>query len=323
MTRRAALLFAALGIAWGIPYLLIKVAGEELAPSVLVLARTALATLVLLPLVLARPAARRGLLAVLRRWPALVLYTVVEIVVPWLFLARAEQDLDSSTTAMLISAVPVVGVVVAFAGARFLGGRAERLGGRGWTGLGLGTLGVATLVGFDVAGPDLGAVAEVGVVVVGYALGPAVLARRLGDLPGLSVVLTSLALSALVYVPVVLLGPGLPAQLPSGSVVASVVVLAVVCTAAAFVLLFALVGELGPVRATAIVYVNPVVAVVAGAVFLGEGITPWTVAGFALVLTGSVLVTRRARRAGPAVDRAPGEAALPPAVQTAAGPAGQ
>lgn len=298
MTRRAALLFAALGIAWGIPYLLIKVAGEELAPSVLVLARTALATVVLLPLVLARPAARRAVPAVLRRWPALIAYTVAEIVVPWLFLARAEQDLPSSTTAMLISAVPVVGVLVAFVGARFLGGRAERLGGRGWAGLGLGTLGVATLVGFEVAGPDLGAVAEVAVVVVGYAVGPAVLARRLGDLPGLAVVLASLALSALVYVPVVLLGPGLPARLPSAPVVASVVALAVVCTAAAFVLLFALIGELGPLRATAIVYVNPVVAVVAGAVFLGEGITVWTVVGFALVLTGSVLVTRRVR--GPA-----------------------
>ena len=295
MTRRAALLFAALGIAWGIPYLLIKVAGEELAPSVLVLARTALATLVLLPLVLARPAARRGVAAVLRRWPALLAYTVAEIVVPWLFLARAEQDLASSTTAMLISAVPVAGVVVAFVGAKVLGGTAERLGGRGWAGLALGTLGVAVLVGFDVAGQDLGAVAEVAVVVVGYAVGPAVLARYLGDLPGLAVVLTSLALSALVYVPVVLLGPGLPARLPGAPVVASVVALAVVCTAAAFILLFALVGELGPVRATAIVYVNPVVAVVAGAVFLGEGITPWTVVGFALVLTGSVLVTRRVR----------------------------
>ena len=294
MTRRASLLFAALGVAWGIPYLLIKVAGEELSPSVLVLARTALASLVLLPLALTRPAVRAALPALARRWPALLAYTVAEIVVPWLFLARAEQELPSSTTAVLISAVPVAGVVIAF-----LGGRAERLGARGWLGLALGTAGVATLVGFDLAASQLGAVAEVAVVVVGYAVGPAVLVRWLADLPGVAVVTASLVLSTLVYVPVVLLGPGLPPAPPSGPVVTSVVVLALVCTAAAFLLLFALVGELGPVRATAIVYVNPVVAVLAGALLLSERVTVWTVVGFAAVLAGSVLVTRR----GPAASR--------------------
>ncbi|ABS05318.1 DMT family transporter [Kineococcus radiotolerans] len=288
MTRRAALMFAALGFAWGIPYLLIKVVGEELPPSTLVLARTALAALVLAPIALSRKDVRAGLPDLLRRWPALAAYTGFEIVGPWLFLARAEQDLPSSTTAVVISAVPVVGVLVAFAG-----GRAERLGRTGWTGLALGTLGVATLVGFDLVPGQFGAVAELAVVVVGYAVGPAVLSRHLGDLPGTTVVLASLVLAALVYVPVVLLGPGLPAALPSGQVVASLVVLAVVCTAGAFLLLFALIGEMGPVRATAIVYVNPVVAVLAGAVVLGERITATTLAGFALVLAGSFLATRK------------------------------
>lgn len=288
MTRRAALIFAALGFAWGIPYLLIKVVGEELPPSTMVLARTALAALVLAPIALSRREVRAGLPTLLRRWPALAAYTGFEIVGPWLFLARAEHDLPSSTTAVLVSVVPVVGVLVAFAG-----GRAERLGLTGWAGLGLGTLGVATLVGFDLVPGQFGAVAEMLVVVVGYAVGPAVLARHLSDLPGTSVVLASLVLAALTYVPVVLLGPGLPAELPSGQVVAALVTLAVVCTAGAFVLLFALIGELGPVRATAIVYVNPVVAVIAGAVVLGERITVTTVLGFVLVLAGSFLATRR------------------------------
>lgn len=287
VTRRAALIFAALGFAWGIPYLLIKVVGEELPPSTMVLARTALAALVLAPIAMSRREFRAGLPTLLRRWPALAAYTGFEIVGPWLFLARAEHDLPSSTTAVLVSVVPVVGVLVAFAG-----GRAERLGLTGWAGLGLGTLGVATLVGFDLVPGQFGAVAEMLVVVVGYAVGPAVLARHLSDLPGTSVVLASLVLAALTYVPVVLLGPGLPAELPSGQVVAALLTLAVVCTAGAFVLLFALIGELGPVRATAIVYVNPVVAVIAGAVVLGERITVTTVLGFVLVLAGSFLATR-------------------------------
>jgi len=285
--RRALLIFAALGVAWGIPYLLIKVAGEELAPSTLVLLRTALAALILAPIALSRRDVRRSLPALAKAWPAVVAYTGFEIVGPWLFLARAEQELASSTTAVLISAVPVAGVLIAFATRR-----AERLGVAGWAGLALGTVGVATLVGVELGPGQFGAVAELVVVVVGYAVGPAILARYLSDLPGMSVVLASLVLAALVYVPVVALGPGVPTSL-SAATITSLVVLAVVCTAGAFVLLFALVGEIGPVRATAIVYVNPVVAVIAGAVVLGERITLVTVLGFALVLAGSYLATRR------------------------------
>ncbi|WP_432520680.1 DMT family transporter [Kineococcus sp. SYSU DK006] len=290
MTRRAALLFAALGIAWGVPYLLIKVANTELVPSVLVLARTALGALLLLPFALARPEVRRSLPVLARRWPALLAYTVTEIVGPWLFLTRAEHDLPSSTTAVLVSAVPVVGVLVAFAT-----GRAERMGALGWSGLGLGTAGVLVLVGLDLGTGQLGAVAEMALVVVGYAVGPAVLARYLSDLPGPAVVLASLALAAAVYVPIVALGPGLPARLPSAGVLGAVAALAVVCTTGAFLLLFALIGELGPVRATAIVYVNPVVAVAAGALLLDEAVTAATLAGFVLVLAGSWLATRRPR----------------------------
>nr|WP_281373184.1 EamA family transporter [Kineococcus aurantiacus] len=284
------MLFAALGVAWGIPYLLIAVAGQELAPSTLVLARTALATLVLAPIALSRKEVRACLPALARHWKAVAAYTGFEIVGPWLFLARAEHDLPSSTTAVVISAVPAVGVVVAFATRR-----AERLGTAGWLGLGLGTLGVATLVGLDLGPGQGGAVAELAVVVVGYAIGPAVLARYLADLPAMAVVLASLLLSALVYVPVVALGPGLPDTFPSAPVVASVVVLALVCTAGAFLVLFALVARIGPVRSTAVVYVNPVVAVAAGAVVLGERITAATIAGFALVLAGSFLATRGPR----------------------------
>ena len=301
VTRRAAVLFLALGLAWGIPYLLIKVAVDELPPSTLVLARTSLAALILLPIALAR----REVVVVLRHWRPMLVYTVVEIVVPWLFLSRAEQHLPSSTTGLLITAVPIVGVLVAKAG-----GRAERLGVQGWLGLALATAGVAALVGLDLGGSDLPAVAEMGVVVVGYAVGPAILARRLSDVPGLGVVAVSLTTAALIYLPVTLIGPGLPARPPSGEVVAAVVVLSVVCTAVAFLLLFALVAELGPVRSTAFVYLNPVVAIVAGALFLDEKVTVWTLVGFTLALAGSVLITRRSAAEEP-VPAVPVELAAP------------
>jgi drug/metabolite transporter (DMT)-like permease len=286
VTRRAVVLLLALGVAWGIPYLLIKVAVGELSPAQLVLARTGLAALILMPIALARGAVR----PILPFWRWLLLFAAVEIAIPWVFLGSAETRLPSSTTALLVAAVPLVGVVIAWAT-----GRAERLTRVAWLGMALGIVGVAALVGFDVGGSDLGAVAEVGVVVVGYALGPAILARPLQGLPGIGVMASALTVTALAYVPVVLLSSGPPDGLPSAKVIWSVLTLAVICTAAAFMLLFALVTEVGPVRATTITYLNPAVAVVAGALVLGEPVTVWTVVGFALVVTGSYLVNRGGR----------------------------
>jgi drug/metabolite transporter (DMT)-like permease len=291
VTRRGVILFTALGIAWGIPYLFIKVAVEELAPEMVVLARSGLAAVLLLPLVLVR----HEVGPVLRAWKPMAAYTICEIVIPWYFLSSAEQTLPSSTAGLLLAAVPLAGVAVAFAM-----GRPARLTAVNWTGIGVGMLGVASLVGLDVAGSDLFAVGQMAFVVIGYAVGPAILARWMPQLPGIGVTAVSLAGTAIVYTPFVLLAGSWPAAWPSGQVVASIVVLAVVCSALAFVLMVALIGEIGPVKATAITYVNPAVAVLAGVLILDERVTVWTVIGFALVLSGSFLVTRRRSAPGAA-----------------------
>jgi drug/metabolite transporter (DMT)-like permease len=277
-------MFVGLGIAWGIPYLLIKIALEELSPAQLVLARTVLAALLLLPLALLR----QEVAPVLRRWRPVLVFAAVEVAIPWLFLNRAEQVLPSSTTGLLIAAVPLAGLGIAF-----LTGRAERLGRQGWLGLALGIAGVAALVGLDVEGSDLLSVLEVGVVVIGYAVGPVILTRYLSDLPSRGVIAVAMVATAMAYLPIVALTGGFPTAWPSGRVIAAVVVLAVVCTVAAFLMLFGLVAELGPVRATTITYLNPAVAMLAGALVLSEPITAVKVVGLVLVLAGCYLITRR------------------------------
>jgi drug/metabolite transporter (DMT)-like permease len=82
-------------------------------------------------------------------------------------------------------------------------------------------------------------------------------------------------------------------------VLGAVLVLGAVCSAAAFLLFFALIAEVGPVRATVITYVNPAVAAVAGVVLLSERLTAAMLLGFALVLAGSVLATGRTPEAVP------------------------
>ena len=281
MSRRGWLLFAAMCVIWGIPYLLIRVAVRDLSPAMLVLARTGIGALLLLPL-----AAFRGEVApVLRRWRGVLVFSAVEIALPWLLLSDAEVRLSSSLTGLLIAAVPLVGALIV----------RERLGPASAVGLGLGVVGVAALVGLDVGGANARSLAEIAVVVVCYAVGPIVLARSLSDLPSLGVIAVALAAAAVVYVPIG--AAAAPAELPSGKVLASVLGLAVVCTALAFVVFFALIAEIGPVRATVITYVNPAVAALLGVAVLGESFTAGMGVGFALILAGSLLATRPGRAA--------------------------
>jgi drug/metabolite transporter (DMT)-like permease len=156
-------------------------------------------------------------------------------------------------------------------------------------GLVIGLVGVAVLLGLDVGGGHLGAVAKVGLVAVGYAAGPLLAARYFGNLSSLALSAVSLALVAIAYAPVAVWQH--PAQVPDARVIASVVTLGLICTALAFVAFFELIKEIGSTRATVITYVNPAVAVVLGVVFLGESFKVGTGAGFALILAGCWLST--------------------------------
>ena len=123
-----------------------------------------------------------------------------------------------------------------------------------------------------------------------YATGPLIISRRLADLPSLGVVAASLAVTAAIYAPAGLLQwPGSV----SPETMAAVATLALVCTALAFVLFFALIVEAGPTRATVITYINPLVAVLLGVVFLGEPFTAGIAIALPLILCGSVLATSR------------------------------
>jgi len=299
VSRRGWLLFIAVGVIWGIPYLLIKVAVGPLGPAPLVFFRTVIAALLLLPLA----GARGQLRPLLRHWKPLLIFAAVEIAVPWFFLASAEQHLSSSLAGLLIAAVPLVGALLGWA----TGG--ERLGPLRLVGLFLGIAGVAALVGLDLHASDGWALVEMAVVVVGYAVGPFILTRYLSGQPGLGITAASLALTAVAYLPVAIMQ--LPRHRPAPNVVGSVVGLSVICTAAAFLLFFALIAEVGPVRATVITYINPAVAVALGVLLLHEPFTVGIAVGFALVLAGSVLATRRTRPTGPRVPVPAGVAASP------------
>ena len=292
MTRRGLILFAAMCVIWGIPYLLIRVAVGELSPATLVFLRTGVGALILMPVVIARG----GLRGIGARWVPLVAFAAAEIGIPWLMLFTAEQKLSSSLAGLLISAVPLVATLIAP-----LFGNRDWIGATGVAGLVVGMVGVAAIVGFDLRASAPIALMEIGVVVIGYAVGPAILSRHLTGVPSVSVIGISLTLCALAYAPAAIVQ--WPHAVPSVSVLASVATLAVVCTAVAFLLFFALIAEIGPVRSTVITYINPAVAAVLGVTVLRESFTFGMALGFVLVIAGSVLATRRRSTPALATER--------------------
>jgi drug/metabolite transporter (DMT)-like permease len=285
LTRRGWWLFAAMSVIWGIPYLLIKVAVRDLSPASVVFLRTALGASLLLPLALARPNFR----PVLRRWRWVAVFTAVELAVPWVLLTDAERHVSSSLAGLMMASVPLVATLISR-----IGGSREPIGGRRLAGLAAGLAGVVVLLGFDASGGQPLVLAKLSLVVVCYAVGPVVIARRLSDLPTLEVVAASLALCALAYAPAGI--ALLPKAMPPPEVIAAIAGLGIVCTALAFLLFFQLVAEVGPVRANVVTYLNPAVAVLAGVGLLGEPFTAQAAAGLVLILGGSWLATG-ARRA--------------------------
>jgi drug/metabolite transporter (DMT)-like permease len=286
MNRRSWVLFAAMCVIWGIPYLLIRVAVRHVEPGTLVFLRTALGGLVLLPFALRGG----GFGPVLRRWPWLVAFAVIEVAGPWLLLSDAEQHLSSSLTGLLVAATPLVGVLVA----RVMRSD-EGLDPMRALGLLLGLVGVGMLVGLDLGQLNATALVEVGLVVIGYSVAPVIMARTLSDLASIPVVCAALLLVAVGYLPYAIARP--PHGLTAESI-SSIVVLGLVCTALAFIVFFALIAAIGPARAVVITYVNPAVAVLLGITLLGEHFTAGMAVGFPLILGGSVLAARR--RASPA-----------------------
>jgi drug/metabolite transporter (DMT)-like permease len=282
-------LFLAMSVIWGIPYLLIKVAVGELSPVMVVFGRCVIGAALLLPWTIARGQLRPAL----RHWRPLLAFTLLEMTAPWLLLSYAEVSLSSSLTGLLVATVPFVVAVAAR-----LVGEEERLTPVRIVGMLLGVVGIGALLGLDIEGAQLLPILAVAVVVICYATAPLIVSRKLPDVPGVAASSIALFLTAVIYAPFAVpqLGDAADAAAPA---LLSLVALGVVCTALALALFFVLIREVGPQRALVITFVNPAVAVLLGVLLLDEPFTLGIAVGLPLVLAGCALATRRSRPARP------------------------
>jgi drug/metabolite transporter (DMT)-like permease len=282
VSRRGWALFLAMSVIWGVPYLLIKVAVEDLSPVVVVFGRCVIGAALLLPWTITRGHLRPAL----RNWRWLLAFTLLEMTGPWLLLGFAEQTLSSSLTGLLVAAVPFVAAIAG----RLLG--EERLTPVRVAGMALGVVGIAVLLRLDVGGAALVPLLAVALTVIGYGTAPMIVTRQLADVDGVAASSVALTVTAVVYAPFALTRTDEVAEAP-GRALLSVVVLGLVCTAVALSLFFALIREVGPQRALVITFLNPAVAVLLGVLLLDEPFTLGLALGLPLVVAGCVLATRR------------------------------
>jgi drug/metabolite transporter (DMT)-like permease len=287
MSRKALWLFLAAGLAWGVPYFFIAIAVQDFSTYSIVLFRVIIGALVLIPLALKSGALKLAI----KHWRWVLLFAVLEMVAPWWLITEAAKHISSGLTGLLIATVPFFAVLIA----SFFGDKSV------WHpktlfGLALGFTGVVALIGIDsLAGYiDPVWVAAVILASVGYALAPAIIAHKIGFVPTAGVISLSMAMVGVIYLIPAL--TQLPGEIAAGPAVESwiaIVILGVVCSAVAFIIFFALIKEIGAARATLITYLNTLVALVLGIVFLNEPITPGLIIGIPLVLIGSWFAGRR------------------------------
>jgi len=296
MSRKALLLFLATGLAWGLPYFFIQIALEDFSSYSIIFIRVLIGAAIMVPLALNSGALKIAI----KHWKWVLFFAVMEMVIPWWLITEAGKHISSGLTALLIATVPMFGVVVA----SVLGDKSIR-NPKTLVGMVVGFAGVVALVGIDSFQGIVDPV-WVGAVIlgsIGYAIAPAAISYKIGFVPTTGVISLSMVFVGLAYlIPAITQLPQEIVNVPSLNSWLALLGLGAICSALAFVLFFALIKEIGAPRATLIVYINTLVALLLGVVFLSEPITPGLLIGLPLVLIGSWLAGQKYEAKQPAAS---------------------
>lgn len=275
-----------LAAVWGASFLFMRLGAGEFGPVSLAAVRVAGATLFLLPVL-----AWRGEWPALRlHWKPIFLVGLTNSAIPFLCFSYAALSITAGLSSIFNATTPLWGALFAWFWLK------DRPG--PWRTLGLvigfaGVLGLAWQKASFKPGVD------------GLATGWAVLAcllatclygfsanftkKRLTGVPPMALAAGSQLSSA-----IALALPGWwlwPAHLPSAGAWAATLGLALLCTGVAYVMYFRLIAHVGPANAISVTFLIPAFAVLWGALFLGEGITPAMVVGCGVILLGTALAT--------------------------------
>jgi len=287
MSRKSALIFALVGLLWGIPYLFIKVAVDEetgYAPAIVVFGRVLVGAAILIPLAIKD----RSIFAAFRGIKYVAFYAVLEMIIPWILIGTAEQKISSGLAGLLIASVPIWSNIITY----FQGDK-DALKANRIIGIGIGFVGVVLIVGIETltGSSDPLSILMVILAAIGYAYAIIMIRSKLPDVSGIAINGVAMALTAIFYLPFTI--ALWPDHSVSHKATYSVIALGIFSTGLAFAIFFRLVADVGPTRASLVTFWNTAVAVILGVLILGEELTVGIRIGLPLVVLGSWLVNRR------------------------------
>jgi drug/metabolite transporter (DMT)-like permease len=266
---------------WGGSFLFMRISAPVLGPAVLIEYRVLFAALflALVGFLLKKKLHLRA------HWKHYLILGFFNSALPFLLFAFAARSLTASVLSVLNATAPMWGALLGAAWSR------QRIGMRTALGLAFGTAGVALLVGFDSVAARPGAgIAIAAALVAAFSYGVASLyAKSAKSVEPFANAHGSMWASALLVLPAL---PFFPASgQPTIGIMGAVLALGVLCSGIAYLLYFRLIADVGTTSALTVTFLNPVFGILWGALFLGEVVGWYTVAGSAIVLVGTALVT--------------------------------
>lgn len=279
VSQRSWALLGLLAATWGASYMFIKIGLRDFSAPVVVVARTALAALVLVPV-----ARHRGALGALRgRWRAVTVIALVQVAAPFVLITEGEHHISSALAGIIVASAPIFTALLAL---RF--DADEQSHGWALVGVLVGIVGVALLFGVDLSGDGDALLGGLLVLVAssGYAFGAFLIKRTCQGVDPSAVAAGTMGVATLMVLPVALFS--LPTSAGADSI-GAVLALGVLGTGLAFLVFYTLIAEIGPARSSLVAYVAPGFAVAYGVLLLDEAVTAGTLVGLVLILAGSYL----------------------------------
>jgi len=283
MSRKSLFYFLLVGILWGIPYLLMKVAVEEIPPSAIVAGRTLIGAAILIPVALYRKTFKGAVLG----FKFVAFYALLEMIGPWILISTAQKKIDSGLAGLLISTVPIFAAIITSMRGDHTVWQFKRM-----FGIVVGFIGLIAVVGIESFSGNShpASIAMMILAAMGYSYAIIMVTTNLPLVDGIAINGLAMAITSIFWAPLAI------AQWPSQVTLKpalSLIALGVLCTALAFLVFFKLLVEIGPARGSLVTYLNTSVAVVLGVIVLNEPITIGLIIGLPLVLIGSYLASKK------------------------------
>ena len=271
-----------LGSVWGGSFLFVRVAGPALGPFVTAELRVGIASVALLLYAVAI----KHRLSILHKWKEFLVIGALNAAIPFVLIATSELNVTASLASILNATTPAFTAVVAWIWIK------EALGLKKITGLIIGVIGVVILVGWSpipLSGKLLLSVGFSLSAALFYGISGIYVSQVLKGIKPIDLAIGQQISATLLLLPLAL--SDFPTEVPSLSVIGSILGLAILSTAFAYPFYFRLLKNIGPVKTLSVTFLVPIFGTLWGYLFLQESIYVTTYLGMAIIFVGIMFVT--------------------------------